>query len=412
MRHSAEARRVSDALTLRKAALTLLGSRPLSDEDCRIVTGASPDAWRILLTCECCALPLAARIRARGLLDTLSADVRDRIAAAELVEMQRVLAARALLDSLDNLGTDLGIAPIVLKGGALAAERDAAPLDLGDVDVLVDESVAGAVWNGFASLGWRLKTGGRMPRAAPRVDPNHFVPIVSPSTDFVLELHTRAEYGSGDERSTGHRSRPLRGRLSLRRLVGAAGFVTVLEHCVIKHPPRRGHLRDLVLLADSLAEANGEHEVIEGALVGQPMAPELRAMYAQVCALARGERVLDDDATTAFVSWKYAMFVHTRGLFGPFVPGWSGLSYLPLERHDIRRSALVWQLAYALGPVPASSPFASLSGKGPGDRVPRLGGVRAVGARAARAVYRLGLLTTLVLTSSYIRRRVRAMRQP
>ena len=411
MRRSAESQRVADALTLRRVVVSILGSRRVSEEDRRIVQQASPDAWRIVLTCECCATPLAARLRAGTTGANLPPPILAQIAAAERVEIQRVLAARAILDSLDDAGVDLGINLVILKGGALAAERDVTPLDLADVDALVDDDAAILLWNRLAGLGWRLKTGGPMPTPAPRVDPNHLVPIVPPSEGLSLELHTRAEYGSPTCESSGRPTRPLRGRRSLHRLDGVAGFVTVLEHCVIKHPPRRGHLRDLVLLADALAEAQGEHEAIEAALNRGPMAPELMAMYTQARALARGERVMDDEATKAFVSWKYAQFVRARGVIGPFLPGWSGLSYLPLERREVWKGALDWQLRYALGPVPANSPFAALAARAGGKDGPRarLNGVRLACARVARALYRLGMLATLVLTSRYIRRRIRQM---
>jgi hypothetical protein len=124
--------------------------------------------------------------------------------------------------------------------------------------------------------------------------------------------------------------------------------------------------------------------------------------------------VTDDAATTAFVSWKYAQQLRLRGVVGPFLPGWPGLSYLPLERRDVERSALAWHLRYALGPVPESSPFATLAGTAGVDRqtvsLLRIG--RSLAARTARVIYRLGLLATLVVTSGYIRRRIRNLSRP
>jgi len=414
MRRSADARRVSDALKLRRAVLALLSARPAGEEDCRIACEASPDAWEIVLACECCVLPLAARLRAGALQGTLSREVHGRIAAAELVETQRVLAARAILDELDEVGAELGIDIVILKGGAHAGEPGTQPLDLADVDAMIDDHAADALWNRLAARGWRLQTGARMPAAAQRLDSNHFVPIIPAADSLFLELHTRAEYGSQSFASIAGRSRLLRGRRSLHRLVGDAAFVMMLEHCVVKHPPRRGHVRDIILLANALAESGESHRAIEVTLAAGPMAPELLSMYAQVCAFARGERVTDDVATTAFVTWKYAQFLRPRGVVGPFLPGWKALSYLPLERDAVHRSALAWQLRYALAPVPASSPFASLAGKTREDRgrLRLLRGARSAAARAARAVYRLGLLATLVLTSGYIRRRIRDLSRP
>jgi hypothetical protein len=83
----------------------------------------------------------------------------------------------------------------------------------------------------------------------------------------------------------------------------------------VKHPHRRGHLGDLVLLADALSVAD------------------------------------DASASAAFdVAWKYALFARGGGGVGPFLPGWSAHGYLALERVPLRRS-VGWpaRAAYRLG---------------------------------------------------------------
>ena len=63
-----------------------------------------------------------------------------------MAELQRVLAARQLLDELDRVSAELSIPFIVLKGGALVAEGERVPLDLGDVDVSIPSEAALEVW--------------------------------------------------------------------------------------------------------------------------------------------------------------------------------------------------------------------------------------------------------------------------
>jgi hypothetical protein len=404
-------RRVRDALILRRAVLSLIGSGEPTAEDREIARRSSAGVWQVVLACECCALPLAARLRARALTGTLPQDVRARVAVAETAEMQRVLAARSVLDSLDDVCAELGFAAIVLKGGALAGERGKAPLDLGDVDVLMPQDETMSLWRRLGSLGWRLKTGAPMPMDAQHVDANHLAAILPPGEGLSVELHTSVDYGRRSSAAVEHRTRLLNGRRSLRRLTGATGFVTTLWHSVIKHPHRRGHIRDLVLLADALEESYESAAQIAPTLAEDPMSPELLAMYGQVRALMGGERVADDDATTRFVAWKYAAHVHAIGVFGPFLPGWSGLSHLPLERPAIRRAGVASQLRYAIGPVPVSSPFARRAGEGDRgqNRPVAVAGLRNTGARALRSLYRLGLLAALLALSGYIRRRIDAM---
>jgi hypothetical protein len=163
------------------------------------------------------------------------------------------------------------------------------------------------------------------------------------------------------------------------------------------------------MLAQALAECDGQSDRIERAFDGDPMAPELIAMCAQARAVAASQRIVDDPHTLRFVAWKYAAFAQPAGLLGR-LPGWSGLNYLPLEREPIRRAEAARQLRYAVGPVPSTSPFAAL-GQRPVDA--RQEPVQPASARrlsrTLRVLYRLALLALLALTSRSIRRRISAM---
>ena len=401
--------RVRHALSLRAAVIGLLtGCEPSVDER-EAMLRAPEDAWRILLTCECCALPLAARLRQHALLSALPTATQRRIAAAELAELQRVLAARSTLEALDHACASLGISLIVLKGGAIAAERRKQPLDLGDVDALVEERDAAALWARLDALGWRRSSGGPMREVPIRVDANHFEALVPPCEGLPLELHTGLDYQPHSDDDPSPRTRPLEGYQTLRRLVGDGAFVTTLRHSVVKHPHRRGHLRDLAMLAEALGECGGEIEGIERQLESDPMAPELMAMCAQARGMSAGQRTVDDPDTRRFVAWKYAAFAQPAGILGR-LPGWAGLNYLPLERKPTRRSELARQFRYAVGPVPHTSPFAALgqrSADATRESTPVVG-ARSL-SRVLRVAYRLTLLTTLVLASRDIRRRIEAM---
>lgn len=403
------AERVRHALSLRAAVIGLLADCAPSAEEREAVLRAPDDAWRILLTCECCALPLATRLRQHALLPALPAATQRRIAAAELAELQRVLAARSTLEALDHACATLGIAAIVLKGGAIAAERRKQPLDLGDVDALVEERDAAALWTRLDALGWRRRSGERMRAVPVRVDANHLEALVPPCEGLPLELHTRLDYQPRSDGDLPPQTRPLADHRALRRLIGDGAFVTVLRHSVVKHPHRRGHLRDLAMLAEALGECGGETDQIEPGLHPDPMAPELIAMCDQAHAMAAGRRIVDDPDTRRFVAWKYAAFAHPAGMLGR-LPGWSGLNYLPLERAPTRRSEIARQLRYAVGPVPHTSPFAALGQRSvdaTNEATPVVG-ARSL-SRVLRVLYRLTLLALLLLASRDIRRRFESM---
>ena len=70
-------------------------------------------------------------------------------------------------------------------------------------------------------------------------------------------------------------TRALTGYQALRRPIGAAAVVLLLEHSVVQHPHRRGHLRDLALLTDALRECSDvERAALSSRLGGLRFEPE------------------------------------------------------------------------------------------------------------------------------------------
>jgi hypothetical protein len=402
---------VKETLALRRALLPLFSRDGIDGAQLDAAAQRSLRSWDLFLTCDCCAIPLAARLRAGALLQRLPTDVQALIAQRETAELQRVLAARQSLKQVDRMSTELGIPFVVLKGGALVAEADRAPLDLGDVDVLISPDVALDVWRALLDGGWRLKSGGPMPAHPAQSDANHLPGLVSPTGGLAVELHTSMEYGAGAATVNAPPTRALKDFRSLFRLTGSFGVVTTLRHSVIKHPHRRGHLRDLLLLQDTLRESAENVGEIEREIESDRYARELQDMLQQAHALAAGEGVRDSGATARFVAWKYATCVHEQGVLGPLVPGWSGLNYLPLERPAVRRFAFRTQLRYAFAPVPVDSPFRPSAGRrSTRDPLARLAGAaEGMGARALRALYRTTLLVLLATVGWRIRHRIDEM---
>jgi hypothetical protein len=406
-RVDAEPRSIRDALRLRGVALPVLAGRAPDAAGLDELRRASADAWRIMLARECCALPLAAGLRALRLDGTLSSGARAALAAAELAETQRVLAARSSLAALDAAAAALEVRLTVLKGGALAAEPAKPPLDLGDVDVLVDDAAPQTLWRRLSALGWRPRAGAPV-ETLWEADANHLVPIVPPNEGLAVEIHTSIDYGANrrDDRAT--LARPLASRRALSRLVGLDGVIVLLQHSVAKHPHRRGHLRDLVLIADALSEAGRTIDEIEAALSADPLRDELLAMVRQAHALLTHALPDDDESTRRFAAWKYAMHGGARGVGGTLLPGWPGVATLALERPVVRRHAMRRLAREAIAPPSPSSAFAGIAGGRPGDphRRSMLGGARPLAARMLRGGYRFSLLLLSVVAAPLVRRRI------
>jgi hypothetical protein len=381
-----------EALTLRRRLLALLAD-PTAEGDPGWHHGVSAEVWRFVLRAECCAIPLGEFLRRRNLLSALGAPVSDALRTAELSETQRVLAARTTLDLLDDIGARLGVSIVAIKGSALAAAPAATALDQGDVDVLIAPSDVERVWRALTERGWTPAGGASGPGAAS--DANHLHPLVPPGAGLPVELHHRASYGGQRERLL--ESEPVPGRAALRRLTPRDAVELLLRHSVIAHPYRRGHLRDLFLLATELSHLDpAERTAVDVDLATDPYAPELREMLEMGEAIRAGAASVPSIASEPLVAWKYATLLKLDWVVTETFPGWLSVGQIPLERADVRRLAVRAHLRDALGPVPPGSRFHP----GWSERVPAP--LRGLGGRIARAGWRFALLVLLAIFGSRV----------
>ena len=387
--------RVREALALRGAVLPLLSRRELDEHERATLLSARPESWRLLLASECCALAVGARMRERRLLADLATDVHVEIEHAEMRELQRVLAARTTLATLDQLAVDLGVTLIVFKGGVSVADASREKVDMGDVDVVIAEEHASRIWNALTEVGWRPRFQTTI-SLAEMIDSDRFVPLDPPGAGLPVDFHTRIGYSS--EKSPDRATRPLPGFRALHASRGARAFLTLLRHTVIHHPHRRGHLRDLVFLADELGALPAlERDAIAAGIAGDPYAVELREMFEQVIGLQCRESITPDAGNRPFVAWKYLAMLGREQRVERWLPGWSAISYLPLERPTIRRASYRALLQEAVTQPPEDTRArVALFG----------GGVPAWLIRLARPAYRITLVGALAASGWLIRRRM------
>jgi hypothetical protein len=398
----ARTRRVREALALRDAVLRYLAQTG-DGRSADGIASATPAAWSLFVRSECCALPLVARLRADGVLARLDAGVRECLASAEAAELRRVLAARVLVRELDAIGERAGVRFTALKGAAVAADTTRQPLDLGDVDVLVTGTSTERAWDALLSYGWVPVLSGISP-ADDLGSRAHYAPLRSDRHQLALELHARYDYaGPGNAEQTPVVA-PIAGHRVIDRLTGAGAVAATLRHSVVAHPHRRGHLRDLFLLAELLQELDeSESSRLERNLSGTDQSIELLAMLAQARALARGEHLPDADVLRPFVCFKYAVAAGTSALLGTGSAAWDVMSHLPLERPSLRRAGYHRLLRTASAPVPTESAL---------QRHPLVGSrvARALGLpRLVRSVHRTVLILSLISLGGLIRRRVAAL---
>jgi len=233
---------------------------------------ADPAGWELFLRVERCALPLQSRLGSASAA-ILSPEAATLLRRRAGVETQRVLSARAALAQISRAAATLdGDAVVVLKGG-LALAPGAAPLDLADVDVLLEPAAAGRLGEALDAAGYQPYGHG---------DEWHTMPRMAPGA-LPVEIHTGLP---PDQARPGviARSVPLPGWPALRRPAPGDHAWHLLVHSALHHPLRRGQLRDLLLLAAALRECAPE-EVEE--MAGRARAHRFAGPLGEVLAAAR-----------------------------------------------------------------------------------------------------------------------------
>ncbi len=288
---------VAGALRLRRLALRLLAvPEPADAESWRGVGDVPESGWRLFLAVERCALALRSALDRAGARRRVPAPAREILDARATVELQRILSAGAQLRSIGRFAEESGWRVVVLKGGVpIAAGRHG--IDVHDVDVLLDDRDA----HGLAA---RLDAAGY--RAGPHGISHHLpgrMAEASIPVDVHLGLEAFASRGVGDVRSA---VRPIEALPSLLRPAPPDHVAYLVTHSVAQHPWRQGTLRDLLLVADGVAEcAAAELARVERRLREQPRGEAMAALLAMAGAVARG--AVPDDAFAGTAAVNYAL---------------------------------------------------------------------------------------------------------
>lgn len=240
---------VCDAYAVRRLALALL---PRLDEDearrhVERAPLASGEGWELFLRTERCAHPLEGALRRTGCEDLLSEPVRAVLGREAAWERGRISSARRQLESLATWAAESGARPVVLKGGLPALGPDG--LDLNDVDILLPVEDAEEI------QAWLLAREDHRPGYAG----GDHLRQVRPAGELAIEVHYALDGEMwGQESGSWRRIREIPGMPGLWRLGPADHLWHVLAHQIVVHVPRRGRVRDLLLLRDALASCSPE----------------------------------------------------------------------------------------------------------------------------------------------------------
>jgi hypothetical protein len=389
---------VQSALALRPLAFRLLSSEPPADAERESLASASPDAWKLFLRAEACAIAISTAIRRSRMAESLPAAVREVLKSAEATETQRVLAARESLRRLDVIVQRVDAAAIVFKGGAVIAQPARRAIDLGDVDVLVPNASLRALWTALDGDGWRPSEVPGTRSIDDLLDREHLAALHPPGIGLPIELHRSVSYTIPPATADTTHAVPLPGFARLRRMDDLEYLVLLLRHSVAHHPHRRGHIRDLVMIADELAAHERTlTDTVRRALAGDPYQPELDVMLDQARRLADGEVVVDPPSVRPFVTWKYELAQASQSAMGRVRRDSLNLAALALERPPVRRTLLLGEIR---GAVHRNRLDEAIRADRYGRWVPR------AAVHAARFAYRALLAVAIVAAGPYLRRRV------
>jgi hypothetical protein len=220
---------ITDALALRHWARQLLagGSVPMPS--------ASLAAWRLFLGRERCAGALRTAVGAAAQPQLVSAAER---------ETQQALLLRGELDAVARIAADLGIRPLLMKGGTTLGDlRTALPGK--DLDLLLPEQDGLRLLAALDVAGWQRNGGGPSHHFAQRFRPGH------PGIEVHAELGPDIDLSAAE---AFRRAVPITWLDGWVRLAPADEAWHVLRHATVTHPSHRGRLREHLMLQRILGD--------------------------------------------------------------------------------------------------------------------------------------------------------------
>ncbi len=192
--------------------------------------------------------PFVQVLKLRGDFHSLPDSARHALQSLAVGETQRALAARGQASEVASIAQRRGWRVVVLKGGAAAA-LGRAPVDLHDLDLLVEPSNAPELAAALRACGY-VASGWSSPQHLTGLHAPHQLPI---------ELHVSLDpFGAATPATVWQRAQPIEGMPPLERLAPIDQAWHLLVHICIQHPGRHGVLRDLLLIRDACEECSPE----------------------------------------------------------------------------------------------------------------------------------------------------------
>ncbi len=382
--HSGIVADVVGAVRLRDWALARLAGRNARCPD------VSTAAWDLFLEGERCALPLQRRLEREDAAAGVPPGHVDVFLRRVEVERARVAAACRHLLTFAAIANRQRWPIVVLKGGAVALTPDRA-VDMEDVDVLLHPDHVHAFGEALADAAYRDAGTGASARHHSGLTNGDLLTI---DVHFALDAE-----GAAPDAHLWDRLRPVPGVEGLWTLAPDDRVWLTLIHVAVEHPNRRSSVRELLLLASELANAEVGGRALARRVAEHPDRVVLQRVLDEARALnggAPGSAALRTDAA--------ATYTVRRMLRGARLPQvllrWSyQTAFAMLLGRAARRG--IWQRLLTRKGRSQMRWLASLE-----DRHAAIGATLRLGGRGVAALASLVVALPVSLVSVPVRRRV------
>jgi hypothetical protein len=355
---------VSQCVALRERTLALLSGAVEPEAWVHSVANTPTNAWWLFLAAEACATPIRVRLGKEAHL--LPVGVKGVLDHACREELQRILTVRMQLAIIDRAAGATGLAPVVLKGGVAVAEG-VSGFDLGDVDLLLPATDCERLAQALREIGGVGQLSVQLPGALP------------------TDIHATLDVGSGLSPVIPRpETQPISEYAHLRRLRNVPHAAYIIQHCTTQHPSRRGNLRDLMLLAETIRTfSTDELEELSAALQTSPERALYEGFLMRARAINTGTALACDPSVALMAAAHYALSLRWPNTVGPVRQSLRGMStYFFGSRSDVGRALRI----YLLKPV---EPGSFWMPRALSTRVPRLARLTSY---VLRTPYRAALL--------------------
>ena len=295
----------------------------------------SLEGWRLFLRVDRCAYPLHQALERQALLSRVPAPFEELLLHEAEWELGHIRSARRQLQLIGAWAVRHGCRPVVLKGGLSALDHSG--IDLNDLDILLPKA------EGERLVAALLEQGYRQCGSAGVIH----LRGIQRQGELMIEIHSALT--AEEAESEGALRNPATvspAAAGLWRLPPGDHLWHVLLHGVVTHTPRRGRIRDLLLLGEAIAGCSTQDmEDVRRRIAAHELRDVLKVALEHALDWSHGQVTADPFEEVALIGYLLGNRRENRARVHPtsgMVNSWVFAQLLgPFERQAMWSSTLV-----------------------------------------------------------------------